>query len=123
MPTYEYECQKCAHRFEEFQSMNDEPLKKCPQCKGKVKRLIGAGAGFLFKGSGFYTTDYRSAGYSEKKKKDAGAGEGAKAGGGEKSAGDAKSAGAPAAPAAAGKEPKAAPAKGREPKSSQKSKD
>ena len=73
MPTYEYECQKCGHRFEEFQSMKDAPLAKCPQCKGKLKRLIGAGAGLLFKGSGFYTTDYRSSGYSEKKKKDAGA--------------------------------------------------
>ena len=81
MPTYEYECQKCGHRFEEFQSMKDAPLQKCPKCKGKVKRLIGAGAGLLFKGSGFYITDYRSSGYSEKKKKDAGGGEGTKGGG------------------------------------------
>ena len=58
MPTYEYECQKCGHRFEEFQSMKDAALTKCPKCKGKLKRLVGAGAGFLFKGSGFYTTDY-----------------------------------------------------------------
>ena len=72
MPTYEYECQKCGHRFEEFQSMKDAPLTKCPECKGKVKRLIGAGAGFIFKGSGFYITDYRSSGYSEKKKKEGG---------------------------------------------------
>lgn len=72
MPTYEYECQKCGHRFEEFQSMKDAPLARCPKCKGKLKRLIGAGAGLLFKGSGFYITDYRSSGYSEKKKKDAG---------------------------------------------------
>ena len=70
MPTYEYECQKCGHKFEEFQSMKDAPLTKCPECKGKVKRLIGAGAGFIFKGSGFYTTDYRSSGYSDKKKKE-----------------------------------------------------
>jgi len=70
MPTYEYECQKCGHRFEEFQSMKDAPLTKCPECKGKVKRLIGAGAGFLFKGSGFYITDYRSSSYSDKKKKE-----------------------------------------------------
>ena len=96
MPTYEYECQKCGHRFEEFQSMKDEPLKKCPVCKGKVKRLIGAGAGFLFKGSGFYTTDYRSSGYSDKKKKDAGA-----AGGGEKAGGDKSGGSTPA------KDPKA----------------
>ena len=72
MPTYEYECQKCGHRFEEFQSMKDAPLTKCPQCKGRVKRLIGAGAGILFKGSGFYATDYRSSSYGDRKKKDAG---------------------------------------------------
>lgn len=70
MPTYEYECQKCGHRFDEFQSMKDAPLTRCPKCKGKLKRLIGAGAGLLFKGSGFYITDYRSSGYSDKKKKD-----------------------------------------------------
>jgi putative FmdB family regulatory protein len=99
MPTYEYECQKCGHRFEEFQSMKDAPLAKCPKCKGKLKRLIGAGAGFLFKGSGFYITDYRSSSYSDKKKKDAGSA--------------APSSDKPAAPAApppakpAGKEPKA----------------
>ncbi len=72
MPTYEYECQKCGHKFEEFQSMKDAPLTKCPACKGKVKRLIGAGAGFIFKGSGFYITDYRSSGYRDKKKKESG---------------------------------------------------
>ena len=68
MPTYEYECLKCGHRFEEFQSMTAKPLTKCPVCKGKVKRLIGAGAGFLFKGSGFYSTDYRSSNYRDQKK-------------------------------------------------------
>ncbi len=73
MPTYEYECQKCGHRFEEFQSMKDAALTRCPKCKGKLKRLIGAGAGFLFKGSGFYITDYRSSSYGDKKKADAGA--------------------------------------------------
>jgi putative FmdB family regulatory protein len=71
MPTYEYECQKCGHRFEEFQSMKDAPLTKCPKCKGKLKRLIGAGAGFLFKGSGFYVTDYRSSSYEKGKKGEA----------------------------------------------------
>ena len=114
MPTYEYECQKCGHRFEEFQSMNDAPLKKCPQCKGRVKRLIGAGAGFLFKGSGFYTTDYRSSGYSEKKKKDAG--DAAPAAGGEKSGGGGEKAGAPPAPA---KPAKATEKEPRNPKKSQ----
>ena len=74
MPTYEYECQKCGHRFEEFQSMKDAALTKCPKCKGKLKRLVGAGAGFIFKGSGFYTTDYRSSSYQEKKKSSESAG-------------------------------------------------
>src|SRR5690242_12886172 len=75
MPTYEYECQKCGHRFEEFQSMTAKPLQRCPKCRGKVKRLIGAGAGLLFKGSGFYITDYRKPGYSEKKKSEKPGGE------------------------------------------------
>ena len=60
MPTYEYACAKCGHEFEQFQSMRDEPLKKCPKCgKAAVKRLLGAGAGLIFKGSGFYITDYK----------------------------------------------------------------
>jgi putative FmdB family regulatory protein len=65
MPTYDYECTACAHRFEAFHSMSAEPLKECPECKGKVQRLIGTGAGILFKGSGFYQTDYRSSGYTK----------------------------------------------------------
>ncbi len=60
MPTYEYECENCGHAFEEFQAMSDKPLKKCPKCaKLKLQRLIGAGAGIIFKGSGFYETDYK----------------------------------------------------------------
>ncbi|MCP4762384.1 MAG: zinc ribbon domain-containing protein [archaeon] len=59
MPTYEYECMECKHRFEMFQNMNDEPINMCSQCNGKVKRLIGAGAGIIFKGSGFYVNDYK----------------------------------------------------------------
>jgi putative FmdB family regulatory protein len=58
MPTYEYECQQCGNRFEEFQKMTDEPLTTCPQCGGSVRRLLGAGAAVIFKGSGFYKTDY-----------------------------------------------------------------
>lgn len=58
MPTYEYECQKCGHRFEQFQNMNDRPLKTCPTCGGSVCRLLGAGAAAIFKGSGFHKTDY-----------------------------------------------------------------
>jgi len=72
MPTYEYECTKCGHRFEEFQSITAEPLKECPQegCDGEVRRLIGAGGGLIFKGSGFYTTDYRSDSYKQAAKAD-----------------------------------------------------
>ncbi len=72
MPTYEYECQKCGHRFEVFQSIKDTPKKTCPECKGRVKRLLGTGAGLIFKGSGFYITDYRKPGYAEAAKKDSG---------------------------------------------------
>lgn len=74
MPTYEYECPVCKKTFEVFQSMRDEPLTKCPTkgCRGKVKRLIGTGAGLIFKGSGFYITDYRSEGYKKAAKKDSG---------------------------------------------------
>ncbi len=72
MPTYEYECKKCGKTFDIFQSMKDEPLTVCPdkKCKGKVKRLIGTGAGLIFKGSGFYITDYRSEGYKKAAKSD-----------------------------------------------------
>jgi len=75
MPTYEYECQKCGHHFDAFQSMSDDRLTKCPEkgCRGKLKRLIGAGAGLIFKGSGFYITDYRSDSYKKAEKKDSAA--------------------------------------------------
>ena len=60
MPTYEYECQACGHAFEELQGMTDAKLIKCPQCrKNKLARLIGGGSGMIFKGSGFYETDYK----------------------------------------------------------------
>jgi len=59
MPTYEYECQKCGHVFERFQNMTEKPLQRCPKCRGKLQRLFGTGAGIIFKGSGFYETDYR----------------------------------------------------------------
>jgi putative FmdB family regulatory protein len=71
MPTYEYRCENCGYEMEAFQSMKDEPLKKCPECsKNKLKRLIGTGAGIIFKGSGFYETDYRSDSYKKAEQKD-----------------------------------------------------
>jgi len=90
MPTYEYHCKKCNHTFNAFQSMKDDAYKVCPKqlCReeswgeGSVKRLLGTGAGLIFKGSGFYITDYRSSDYREAAKKDSGTsgGDGAKSG-------------------------------------------
>lgn len=71
MPTYEYRCTKCEHEFEEMQSMSAPPLDKCPECGGPAQRVISGGAGLIFKGSGFYITDYRSSGYKNDAKKDA----------------------------------------------------
>ncbi|MCX7395262.1 MAG: zinc ribbon domain-containing protein [Planctomycetales bacterium] len=66
MPTYDYKCDGCEHTWEEFHSMTAEPTKKCPTCgKKKAKRLIGAGGGLIFKGTGFYQTDYRSDSYKK----------------------------------------------------------
>lgn len=66
MPTYDYECDACGHKTEVFQAISAEPLKKCPECKKpKFRRLFGAGAALVFKGSGFYQTDYRSEGYKK----------------------------------------------------------
>ena len=67
MPTYDYKCQKCGHQYEVFQSMKDDRLTDCTleECDGQVKRLLGTGAGIIFKGSGFYETDYRSASYKK----------------------------------------------------------
>jgi putative FmdB family regulatory protein len=70
MPTYEYQCRACAHRFDARQSIKAAPRTRCPHCGKKVDRLISAGAGFLFKGTGFYTTDYRSKPYQEAAKND-----------------------------------------------------
>ena len=68
MPTYEYICDNCQYEFEQFQSIKARPIRKCPECgKLSVQRLIGAGAGVIFKGSGFYETDYRSEGYKKAK--------------------------------------------------------
>ncbi len=71
MPTYQYKCSNCSYEFEEFQSMKDSPLVTCPKCKQeRLERVIGSGAGMIFKGSGFYQTDYRSKGYKESAKKE-----------------------------------------------------
>ena len=112
MPTYEYTCQKCNHQFEISQSINDNaltvcPKERCPQKpwgKGRVKRLIGAGAGLIFKGSGFYITDYRSENYKQAAKKDAPAttsGGESKPASSDSKAAPAKSDSKPAKPAAA----------------------
>ncbi len=87
MPTYDYECKACHHRWELFQSIKAEPEKKCPKCgKKRAERVIGPGAGILFKGSGFYQTDYRSSAYkkaaeADKKASEAGKSDGAKSDG------------------------------------------
>jgi putative FmdB family regulatory protein len=93
MPTYEYVCDSCGHQFEQFQSIKDKPLRKCPKCgKLKLNRLIGAGAGVIFKGAGFYATDYRSKSYKEAEKKEKDPGE-KKSEGKKADAGDSKSSG------------------------------
>lgn len=72
MPTYDYVCDACEHTFDEFQHMSEKPLKKCPKCgKKKLRRLFGTGAGIIFKGSGFYETDYRSDNYKKAAQADA----------------------------------------------------
>lgn len=76
MPTYDYECQACNHTLEVFQGINEPLLKKCPACgKSKLKRLFGTGAAIVFKGSGFYQTDYRSDSYKKAAKSDQAGGE------------------------------------------------
>jgi putative FmdB family regulatory protein len=71
MPTYEYICDACEHEFEQFQSITADPVKECPECrKKKVRRKISTGAGIIFKGGGFYETDYRSKNYKESAKKE-----------------------------------------------------
>jgi putative FmdB family regulatory protein len=90
MPTYEYKCDACGYEFERFQSITAEPIRRCPECgKAKVRRLISTGAGLIFKGSGFYITDYRDQSYADKAKAESGTagGDGAK----DKSGGDGKS--------------------------------
>jgi len=70
MPTYDYRCTDCGHEFEEFQMITDEPIAFCPECHGKPERIITGGAGFIFKGSGFYITDHRRVKYKAAATKD-----------------------------------------------------
>ena len=87
MPTYDYECDGCGAKFEKFQPITAKPIRKCPSCgKGKVRRLIGTGAGVIFKGSGFYQTDYRSDAYRKAAEKDKPAAAASASDGGDKSA-------------------------------------
>ncbi|MGD0389864.1 MAG: zinc ribbon domain-containing protein [Tepidisphaeraceae bacterium] len=116
MPTYQYKCEACGFEFEKFQSIKAPAVKKCPQCgKSQVKRLIGMGSGVIFKGGGFYATDYRSESYKSAAKADAGGTSGSSqakpAGGGDgdsasKPSGDSK----PAAPAKSAADAKNSPA-------------
>jgi putative FmdB family regulatory protein len=77
MPTYEYRCRKCGHQFEVFHGMRDDAPRRCPKCRGRAQRVPTGGAGLLFKGSGFYVTDYRSRTYKEKARQERSAGGGA----------------------------------------------
>jgi putative FmdB family regulatory protein len=72
MPTYQYRCPECKYEFEEFQSITDDPVQTCPRCGKKPRRIITGGAGFLLKGSGFYSTDYRSESYKAAARRDTG---------------------------------------------------
>ncbi|HEY7462584.1 MAG TPA: zinc ribbon domain-containing protein, partial [Gemmatimonadota bacterium] len=72
MPTYDYQCRRCGHEFEKFQKISDPPRARCPKCRGGAERLITGGAGLLFKGGGFYITDYRSESYRQAAKAESG---------------------------------------------------
>lgn len=129
MPTYEYQCDACEHAFEQYQAITAAPLKKCPECgKSKLRRLMGAGGGIIFKGSGFYQTDYRSDGYKKAAEADSSGGKKEATDSGSKSADSAGSKpadGAKTSETAAAKSekpdsPKRAPAKGAEKKTKSK---
>ncbi|MBT7863171.1 MAG: zinc ribbon domain-containing protein [Gemmatimonadetes bacterium] len=93
MPNYDYECPKCGHQFETYQPITDDPLTKCPEkgCRGKIRRLIGSGGGLLFKGSGFYITDYRSDSYKKAAKADSTSSSSSSSGESKSSSSDSKS--------------------------------
>jgi putative FmdB family regulatory protein len=107
MPTYDYTCDACRHEFEVFESITAEPQKKCPKCKkNKLRRLFGAGAGLVFKGSGFYQTDYRSESYKKAASADKSSGESSSS---DAKPSESKSESAPAAPSKAEAKPDAKP--------------
>lgn len=108
MPTYDYRCKKCGHVFEVFHGMMDDTPRKCPKCKSRAEKMPGTGAGLLFKGSGFYTTDYRSSAYQDKAKQDRSSGAAAPAESSPAPAAATPAAGSASTPAAT---PSPAPAK------------
>jgi putative FmdB family regulatory protein len=120
MPHYDYVCEKCGHEFEVFQSMNDKHLTKCPEkgCKGKVRRKIGTGAGLVFKGSGFYITDYRSESYKSGAKQDSSAAASSSSSPPPSTSGDNGGGGGSSAPSTGASAPASAPAPKAEKKSS-----
>ena len=120
MPTYEYKCDACGYAFERFQSITSDPIKRCPECgKAKVKRLIGTGAGLIFKGSGFYITDYRDKSYTDKAKAESGTSTETKS---DAKPADGAAAATPAAPASSDAKPAASKSEAPAPKAESASK-
>jgi putative FmdB family regulatory protein len=110
MPTYDYECDACGHRFELYQSISADPERKCPACKKlKLRRLIGTGAAVVFKGSGFYQTDYRSDSYKKSAAADSGSSPSTEKTSGEKASGEKSTSDKPASKPAESSPPKKKP--------------
>ena len=110
MPTYDYECDACGHRFELYQSISADPERKCPECKKlKLRRLIGTGAAVVFKGSGFYQTDYRSDSYKKSAAADSGSSPSTEKPSGEKASGEKSTSDKPASKPAESSPPKKKP--------------
>jgi putative FmdB family regulatory protein len=110
MPTYDYECDACGHRFELYQSISADPERKCPECKKlKLRRLIGTGAAVVFKGSGFYQTDYRSDSYKKSAAADSGSSPSTEKTSGEKASAEKSTSDKPASKPAESSPPKKKP--------------